>query len=361
MEKSIIKIVNMSFKYKKEDYLFRNFNLEIKEGSFTTIIGKNGSGKSTLAKILIGLYKAEGYIAIDGYLLNDFYMKKIRREFSVCFDNADNHFIGETVKDDLAFTLENLEYSKKEMTSSINMIAKKFKLEDILELSPDKLTNSEKEKVMIASALIHKPKILLLDESIYKLNASDKKLIFKVLKEYQKEYKLTIILITHDLEDTLLSDNILVLDKGKIVMYDTKEKIYQDEKLEKLGFNLPFIVKLSHNLMLYDLLDKVYSSFSWANCSPHFCSPNVKRVYKINYAFKLRRRQSALLAQDTIDKQPVHGIINLWHSQRQKCRVRFQDGCLLPFPGREIFLFPSCERRGCLWLHIQSCFSSAWW
>ena len=83
-------------------------------------------------------------------------------------------------------------------------------------------------------------------------------LIFKVLKEYQKEYKLTIILITHDLEDTLLSDNILVLDKGKIVMYDTKEKIYQDEKLEKLGFNLPFIVKLSHNLMLYDLLDKVY-------------------------------------------------------------------------------------------------------
>ena len=90
------------------------------------------------------------------------------------------------------------------------------------------------------------------------INASDKKLIFKVLKEYQKEYKLTIILITHDLEDTLLSDNILVLDKGKIVMYDTKEKIYQDEKLEKLGFNLPFIVKLSHNLMLYDLLDKVY-------------------------------------------------------------------------------------------------------
>ena len=119
-------------------------------------------------------------------------------------------------------------------------------------------SSSEKEKVMIASALIHKPKILLLDESIYKLNASDKKLIFKVLKEYQKEYKLTIILITHDLEDTLLSDNILVLDKGKIVMYDTKEKIYQDEKLEKLGFNLPFIVKLSHNLMLYDLLDKVY-------------------------------------------------------------------------------------------------------
>lgn len=258
MEKSIIKIVNMSFKYKKEDYLFRNFNLEIKEGSFTTIIGKNGSGKSTLTKILIGLYKADGYISIDGYLLNDFYLKKIRRVFSVCFNDADSHFIGETVRDDLAFTLENLEYSNKEMIKSIEVIAKKFKLESIIDKSPEELTNSEKEKVMIASSIIHKPKIILLDESIYKLTPSDKKLVFKLLKEYQKEYKLTVILITHDLEDTLYSDNIIVLDKGKIVMKGTKEEIYKDETLEKLGFNLPFIVKLSHNLMLYDLLDRVY-------------------------------------------------------------------------------------------------------
>lgn len=258
MEKSIIKIVNMSFKYKKEDYLFRNFNLEIKEGSFTTIIGKNGSGKSTLAKILIGLYKADGYISIDGYLLNDFYLKKIRRVFSVCFNDSDSHFIGETVRDDLAFTLENLEYSNKEMIKSIEVIAKKFKLESILDKLPEELTNSEKEKVMIASSIIHKPKIILLDESIYKLTPSDKKLVFKLLKEYQKEYKLTVILITHDLEDTLYSDNIIVLDKGKIVMKGTKEEIYKDETLEKLGFNLPFIVKLSHNLMLYDLLDRVY-------------------------------------------------------------------------------------------------------
>ena len=160
MEKSIIKIVNMSFKYKKEDYLFRNFNLEIKEGSFTTIIGKNGSGKSTLAKILIGLYKADGYISIDGYLLNDFYLKKIRRVFSVCFNDADSHFIGETVRDDLAFTLENLEYSNKEMIKSIEVIAKKFKLESILDKSPEELTNSEKEKVMIASSIIDRKSVV---------------------------------------------------------------------------------------------------------------------------------------------------------------------------------------------------------
>ena len=257
MKRQIIKVNNMSFKF-EDNYLFKDFNLEIEESSFVSIIGMNGSGKSTLAKILIGLYKAEGYITIDGYLLNDFYLKKIRRVFSVCFNDADSHFIGETVRDDLAFTLENLAYSNKEMIKSIEVIAKKFKLESILDKSPEELTNSEKEKVMIASSIIHKPKIILLDESIYKLTPSDKKLVFKLLKEYQKEYKLTVILITHDLEDTLYSDNIIVLDKGKIVMKGTKEEIYKDETLEKLGFNLPFIVKLSHNLMLYDLLDRVY-------------------------------------------------------------------------------------------------------
>lgn len=257
MEKSIITVKSMSFKY-NDKYIFKEFDLDIKEGSFTCIIGKNGSGKSTLSKILIGLYQAYGYITIDGYLLNNFYLKKIRRIFSVCFDNSDDHFIGETVKDDLAFTLENLEYTKEEMESVISYISKKFKLENILEKTPSELNSSEKEKVMIASALIHKPKILLLDESIHKLDNADKKLIFKVLKEYQKEQKLTIILVTHNLEDTLYSDRIILLDKGKITLDKTKEEMYSDDKLEKLGFKLPFIVKLSHNLMLYNLIDKIY-------------------------------------------------------------------------------------------------------
>ena len=222
MERSIITVKSMSFKY-DNNYIFKDFDLEVQPESFVCIIGNNGSGKSTLAKILIGLYQAYGYITIDGYLLNNFYLKKIRRTFSVCFDSADEHFIGETVKDDLAFTLENLEYSKEDIDNAIKSISKKFKLEDILEKSPEELNGSEKEKVMIASALIHNPKILLLDESIHKLNASDKKLVFKILKEYQKEQKLTIILITHNLEDTLYADRIIVLNKGKIILDETKE------------------------------------------------------------------------------------------------------------------------------------------
>ena len=257
MEKGIIKVNNMTFKYNDKN-IFKNFNLEIKQGEFVTIIGKNGSGKTTLAKILIGLLKSDGYITIDSYLLNDYYINKIRRVFSVSLGENKQNFIGETVRDDLAFTLENLEYSKKEIEKSISIISKKFKIEDILDKAPNELNSSEKEKVIIAGALIHNPKIILLDEMINKLIPSDKKLIFKILKEYQEKIKLTIILVTHDLEDTLYSDRIILLDNGKKIYDCSKEEMYKDDKLEKLGFNLPFIVKLSQNLMLYDLLDKVY-------------------------------------------------------------------------------------------------------
>ena len=257
MDRSIIKVRSMSFKY-DDKYIFKDFDLDLDSDSFTCIIGKNASGKSTLARILGGIYKADGYINVDGYLLNDIYIKKIRRSLSICFDNADNHFIGETVFDDLAFALLNLGYSSKEINNLVTGIAKRFKIDNILSLSSNEISDSDKEKVMIASSLIYNPKILLLDESIHKLNPSDKKLVFKIFDEYRKKNKLTIILITHNLEDTLFSDRIIVLDKGCIVLDGTPYDIYKDDKLENMGFNLPFIVKLSHNLMLYDLLDRVY-------------------------------------------------------------------------------------------------------
>lgn len=257
MEKSIIKIRSMSFKY-NNTYIFKDFDLEIKPNSFVCIIGKNGSGKSTLVKALSGLNKASGYINVGGYLLNNSYAKYIRRIMSVCPSDINNYFIGESVRNDLAFSLENLEYSSKEIENCINNIAKKFKIENILDKSPLDINDSEKVKVMLASSLIHNPKILILDDILNKLNSSDKKLVFKILEEYKKKNKLTIILITNNLEDTLVSDRIIVLDNGKIIMDGSKEKIYKDDKLEKMGFTLPFIVKLSHNLILYNLLDKVY-------------------------------------------------------------------------------------------------------
>lgn len=254
----IIKIEKLFFKY-KDKQVFNDLNLNIQKGSFVSIIGPNGSGKSTLIKILTGLLKYEGYINIDGYNLNDTYIKEIRRKMGVVFDNPDDHFVSETVIDDLAFTLENLQYTKEDITNSIKQISKKFKIEDILEKEPRQLTNSEKQKVSIASSLIFNPKMLILDESLHQLTPSDKKEVLSILKDYQKKNKLTIIMITHNLENTLFSDRIIVLDKGKIYLDDTTYNIYNNiEKLTKLKLNLPFIVQLSSKLKQENIITKIY-------------------------------------------------------------------------------------------------------
>lgn len=250
MTRSIIKIRDLTFKYDDKE-IFKDFNLDIYENSFTTIIGPNGSGKRTLAKLLTGLYNFSGYINIDGYLLNQSFINKIRRVFSFSFEDKEWYF--GTVREVLAFPLENLQYSKREINNQIQSIAKKFKIESILDEDFSKICNSEKNKVNIASSLIYNPKILLITSRIV-----DKKLIFKVLKEYQREHNLTVILITNDVEDTLHASNIIVLKEGKILRNGTPEEIYQDDYLEKIGLKLPFVVSLSQNLMLYDLLDKVY-------------------------------------------------------------------------------------------------------
>lgn len=255
---NIIQIKDLNFTY-QDKVIFKNLNLNIKKNSFVSIIGPNGSGKSTLIRILSGLNSYDGYITINGHYLNKENIKIIRRTLGVVFDNPDNQFIGQTVIDDLAFNLENLSYSKEEINKEISYIAKLFKIEKILLSEPSNLNNSTKQKVAIASALIHKPKILMLDESLHQLDNKDKKIVFKALETYKKEHDLTIILITHNQEDTILSDRIIVIDKQKIILDGKVEEVYTKEKiLYNLGIEIPFIIKLSINLKLYDLIDEIY-------------------------------------------------------------------------------------------------------
>ena len=254
---NIIQIKDLNFTY-QDKVIFKNLNLNIKKNSFVSIIGPNGSGKSTLIRILSGLNSYDGYITINGHYLNKENIKIIRRTLGIVFDNPDNQFIGQTVIDDLAFNLENLSYSKEEINKEISYIAKLFKIEKILLSEPSNLNNSTKQKVAIASALIHKPKILMLDESLHQLDNKDKKIVFKALETYKKEHDLTIILITHNQEDTILSDRIIVIDKQKIILDGKVEEVYTKEKiLYNLGIEIPFIIKLSINLKLYEIyLDK---------------------------------------------------------------------------------------------------------
>ncbi len=252
----MITIRNLTFKYRTKD-MFDNVDMDIEKGKITSIIGPNGSGKSTLVKILVGLYRYNGKIEINNIPLLKDNRKEIRKNIGVVFTNPDNQFVAETVMDDIAFTLENMNYKKIDIRKKIEEVSKYLGIYDILECNPHDLNSNQKQLVSLASALVHDPKILILDEALTMLDLYDKEKILKILKELNSK-GLTILNISHDIEDTLISDKIYVLDKGKIVLSGTKEEVYKEEdKLHKLGFELPFMVELSNRLMFYDLIDHV--------------------------------------------------------------------------------------------------------
>ena len=252
----MIKITNLNFNYKSKQ-LFNGLNMEIEKGKITSIVGPNGSGKSTLVKILIGLYNYNGTIKINDILLLKDNIKEIRKSIGVVFTNPDNQFVAETVMDDIAFTLENMNYKKENIRKKIEEITKYLGIYDILEHNPHDLNSNQKQLVSLASALVHDPKILILDEALTMLDPFDKEKILNILKELNDK-GLTILNISHDIEDTLISDKIYVLDKGKIVLSGTKDEVYKEEDLlHNLGFELPFMVELSNRLMFYDLIDHV--------------------------------------------------------------------------------------------------------
>ena len=252
----MIKITNLNFNYKLKQ-LFNGLNMEIEKGKITSIIGPNGSGKSTLVKILIGLYNFNGTIKINDILLLKDNIKEIRKSIGVVFTNPDNQFVAETVMDDIAFTLENMNYKKENIRKKIEEVTKYLGIYDILEYNPHDLNSNQKQLVSLASTLVHDPKILILDEALTMLDPFDKEKILSILKELNSK-GLTILNISHDIEDTLISDKIYVLDKGKIVLSGTKEEVYKEEDLlHNLGFELPFMVELSNRLMFYDLIDHI--------------------------------------------------------------------------------------------------------
>lgn len=248
---NIISINNMSFSY-KDNEIFNNFNLNIKEGDWVSLIGPNGCGKSTLIKLIVGLLEAKGSIIVNSLVLNNETKKEIRKQIGIVFENPDNQFVSETVLSEIVFKLENLGKTKKEINIQLEYITSLFNLKDILKSSPHELTNSQKQLVSLAAALIDEPKILILDEALNKVDKKTKALIFKTIKNLD----LTVINITHDTEDTIFSDKIIVMDKGKIELYDEKKKVLQDEKtFNKLGLELPFLAALSIKLKYYDLVD----------------------------------------------------------------------------------------------------------
>lgn len=254
---NMIVINKLSFKY---DYrvIFNNLSLSIKKGKFTTILGNNGCGKSTLVRLLTGLEDSNGSISIDGVILNNSSLSFIRRKIGVVFENPDNTLISETVMEDLAFPLENLNCSRDYIYSKINEISKYLGIDHLLNRCPRDLSGGEKQLVGLGCALITGPELIILDEAFSMVDSMSKLNMLKLLRRIKKDYNVTILNISHDIEESIYGDDIIVINDGKVVIHDSKKNVYREEKLlNKLGFELPFMVSLSNKLSYYDLLDKV--------------------------------------------------------------------------------------------------------
>ncbi len=223
---SIIEINDLKFRYSKEDRAVNGVSLNIEKNEFVCILGHNGSGKSTLAKLMVGLLKPqEGTIKINNTLLTEESIDDLRHHIGIVFQNPDNQFVGVTVKDDIAFGLENRNIEPEVMKEKILEYSKKVSMDKFLEHNPEQLSGGEKQRVAIAGVLAINPEIIIFDEATSMLDPKGVSEIIDIINTIKKEK--TVISITHNLNEAKYADRVIVMNKGKIVLNDTPEEVFK--------------------------------------------------------------------------------------------------------------------------------------
>ncbi|SHE75859.1 energy-coupling factor transport system ATP-binding protein [Atopostipes suicloacalis DSM 15692] len=250
---SLISLQNVSYRYSStDDFLaLNNISLTIEKGEWITLIGANGSGKSTLVKTLNGLnMPQEGTISVDGLAMNEENIWTIRQKVGMVFQNPDNQFVGSTVADDVAFGLENIGIPRDEMIDRINRSLEQVGMEDFKQAEPARLSGGQKQRVAIAGILALEPEIIILDEATSMLDPKGRAEVLETVKAVKEKSNLTVLSITHDINEAAHADRIFVLEKGQIKYIDVPEEIFKlGDELIDLGLTVPFVEQLKYQLM----------------------------------------------------------------------------------------------------------------
>lgn len=241
---ALIELEQVSYTYDQEarEPALDNLSLNIEAGEWISIIGPNGSGKSTFAKNLTGLIEPDsGRITVDHLTLSSETVWAIRDRVGMVFQNPDNQFVGATVEDDVAFGLENRGIPREEMIDRVHRALEMVGMADFKEREPARLSGGQKQRVAIAGVLAISPKIIILDESTSMLDPQGRREVLETIRQIKKEKNLTVLSITHDIDEAAMADRIIVLKKGKKRAEGTPAEIFaQGEKLIQWGLDIPF-------------------------------------------------------------------------------------------------------------------------
>ena len=253
---NIIEVKDLKYKYNEADttYTLNGVSFHVKQGEWLSIIGHNGSGKSTTVRLIDGLLEAEsGDIVIAGDKLTVDNVWEKRRQIGMVFQNPDNQFVGATVEDDVAFGLENQGIPLEEMQERVHQALELVGMSDFKKREPARLSGGQKQRVAIAGVVALRPNIIILDEATSMLDPEGRLDLIRTVKDIKDHYDMTVISITHDLDEVALSDRVIVMKEGEVESVSRPEELFMRKDLQALDLNQPFTADLADQLRLKGL------------------------------------------------------------------------------------------------------------
>lgn len=251
----LIRFENVNFTYKSEDEndvtVLRDFNLNVEQGSFVALLGHNGSGKSTVAKLANGiLFPEKGCVYVDGQqVTDDDSVFDIRKKVGMVFQNPDNQIVASIVEEDVAFGAENLGLPPDEIRIRVDDALKRVGMYEHKDKAPHKLSGGQKQRVAVAGIIAMKPKCIMLDEPTAMLDPSGRREVVETIKMLNREEGITIILITHYMDEAVQADRVVVIDNGEIRLDGTPNDVFKNvDRLKSMGLDVPQSAELIHNM-----------------------------------------------------------------------------------------------------------------